>query len=247
VPDNAEILQATLAAVCPDDEAADEFALDFYVTLFAANPGTVRMMFPPSMAAQRTKLVRAIADVVANTHDLEAIRPALEAMGRGHRRFGTRTPHYDAVEAALLETLAQHLGERWTDEVRDAWVEAYTVVATAMVEAAEAADVAGEPRWVDAEVVSVHRDHEGDVATVTVRADGPYLDGQVLSVTPKGQPGGWVDVTPTWTEEGLLSLHFSPLADHPSTLTLAHLEPGASVRLAPPEPTEPASDQEDTP
>jgi len=46
-------------------------------------------------------------------------------------------PEYFAlVEAALLWSLAQELGERWTPEVAAAWRAAYTLVAATMQAAA---------------------------------------------------------------------------------------------------------------
>ena len=44
--------------------------------------------------------------------------------------------HYDTVAAALLWTLGAGLGDAFTDDVEAAWTEAYTILATAMKEAA---------------------------------------------------------------------------------------------------------------
>jgi hemoglobin-like flavoprotein len=43
--------------------------------------------------------------------------------------------HYDTVGAALLWTLEQGLGAAFTAEVREAWTETYTILATVMRQA----------------------------------------------------------------------------------------------------------------
>jgi hemoglobin-like flavoprotein len=40
------------------------------------------------------------------------------------------------VGAALLDTFALHLGEAWTPEVKEAWVEAYGAISSLMLEGA---------------------------------------------------------------------------------------------------------------
>jgi hemoglobin-like flavoprotein len=49
----------------------------------------------------------------------------------------SRAAHYATVGAALLWTLGEGLGERFTPEVQAAWTSAYTVLADTMRTAAE--------------------------------------------------------------------------------------------------------------
>lgn len=63
----------------------------------------------------------------------------MRALGARHAGYGVRDEHYDTVGAALLWTLGQGLGETFTDDVRDAWTSAYTLLATTMKDAAEEA------------------------------------------------------------------------------------------------------------
>lgn len=44
--------------------------------------------------------------------------------------------HYDTVATALVRTLGQGLGEAFTPQVKDAWVETYGVLAKTMKDAA---------------------------------------------------------------------------------------------------------------
>src|SRR4051794_14873789 len=131
----------------------DEAPLYFYSHLFLRHPET-RAMFPVSMAHQRDRLFSALGDVVARVDDLDALVPILQALGRDHRKFGTLAAHYPAVGASLLATL-EHFDDEWSPELAKSWSEAYDVVATVMIEAAE--EAAGQPAWWDADVVAHDR------------------------------------------------------------------------------------------
>jgi hemoglobin-like flavoprotein len=71
----------------------------------------------------------------------------LQALGRRHHGYGAEPAHYEAVGEVLLDSLAHIAGDAWTDEARQAWTDAYAVVADVMIGAAlapfsEAADEA---------------------------------------------------------------------------------------------------------
>ena len=64
--------------------------------------------------------------------NLDIVGPFLVRLGARHVRYGVRHEHFDVVGEALLWTLEQGLGERFTPAVRDAWVAAWDVIAGAM-------------------------------------------------------------------------------------------------------------------
>ena len=92
----------------------------------------------PSLATH----VQTLSVVVRSLDRLEQIVPAVQALGRRHAGYGVRASHYDTVGQALLWTLGQGLGDGFTLELRDAWTEAYTVLATVMIEASEVHEAA---------------------------------------------------------------------------------------------------------
>lgn len=127
------LVQASFAKVVP---VAEALSRDFYDILFRDNPGT-RQLFPEDMRAQREKLISTLAMVIRGLRDFDAIRSDVAALGKRHVGYGAVAPHYEAVGAALIEALAQHLGEAWTPETADAWMRIYFVLAGTMLEAAE--------------------------------------------------------------------------------------------------------------
>ena len=132
-PEQIFLIQGSWAQVEP---IADTAARLFYGRLFELAP-SVRPLFRGDMDEQGRKLMKMIAVVVQGLPKLERIVPAVQALGRRHAGYGVRAAHYDLVGAALLWTLAQGLGDAFTDDVRDAWAGAYGTLAAVMIAAAE--------------------------------------------------------------------------------------------------------------
>jgi len=120
-------------AVAP---VADQAAAIFYDTLFALNPSVKPMFATSDMTEQGKKLMQMLAVVVKGLDRLETILPAVEALGRRHGGYGVEDRHYDDVGAALIATLGGALGTAFTAAHRDAWIEAYGLLASVMKQAA---------------------------------------------------------------------------------------------------------------
>jgi hemoglobin-like flavoprotein len=56
----------------------------------------------------------------------------VSALGRQHLHYGVKEADYKTVGAALLWTIEQGLGDAFTPGVREAWGQAYLLVATLM-------------------------------------------------------------------------------------------------------------------
>jgi nitric oxide dioxygenase len=93
------------------------------------------------MAEQGRKLMTTLKVVVNGLTRLEALVPAVEALGRRHAGYGIKDEHYHTVAQALLWTLEQGLGEAFTAEVRTAWVAAYTILSEVMIATAATVEV----------------------------------------------------------------------------------------------------------
>lgn len=109
----------------------------FYLRLFELDP-SLRRMFPSELRDQGRKLVAMISVAVNGLARLETLAPVIEALGRRHAGYGVKDQHYATVAEALLWTLQQGLGARFTAEVREAWTTAYGLLARTMQQAARA-------------------------------------------------------------------------------------------------------------
>ena len=133
-PNDIDLIDESFAHVLPIRAQAAQL---FYGRLFEIAP-EVRPMFKDDMAAQKDKLMTALATVIASLRNLETIVPTIEDLARRHVEYGVKPEHYQPVGAALLWTLEQGLGDGFTPDVREAWSKAYTVLSDTMIGAAYA-------------------------------------------------------------------------------------------------------------
>ncbi|GAA1575243.1 FAD-binding oxidoreductase [Kribbella sancticallisti] len=217
-------------------KSGDEVPLFFYSHLFLSHP-EVREMFPVSMAAQRDKLVGALGAVVSNAAQLDEVVPFLQQLGRDHRRFSVIAEHYSAVGASLLATLQHFLGASWTSELAADWAEAYGLVATVMVQAAE--ESAEEtPAWWPGEVLGVDR-RTMDVTIVQIRPEQPltYQPGQSVALEIPYRPRRWRYFSPANAprDDGSIELHIGLVpGGQVSGPAVRSLKKGDPVRLGAP-------------
>ena len=108
----------------------------FYERLFTLFPQVRAFFASTDMFEQRKKLLGALALVIQNLRKPEVLTSALKGLGQRHVAYGVRPEHYPTVGAVLLETFADFLGERWTQEYHDAWAQAYEAVSAIMLEGA---------------------------------------------------------------------------------------------------------------
>jgi hemoglobin-like flavoprotein len=122
------LVQSSFREVLP---IADTAGLLLYERVFTLAPGT-RALFDDDIGPQAKRLMAAVKTAVDGLADLDVVGPFLVRLGARHRSYGVRTEHLDVGGEALLWTLEQGLGERFTPAVRDAWVAAWDVIAGAM-------------------------------------------------------------------------------------------------------------------
>jgi len=129
-----ELVQASFEMVRP---IADQASETFYQRLFEIAP-QYRSMFKHDMKKQGAMLMSTLGLAVGSLNNLEAILPAVRSLGQRHAGYGVTAEHYQPVAEAFLWTLEHYLGEDFTPELKDAWVEAYTTLAGVMIEASQA-------------------------------------------------------------------------------------------------------------
>ncbi len=116
---------------------ANAFASSFYENLFTAYPDAKPLFVTTDMAAQQKKLVASLVLVVENLREPEALSDTLKGLGARHVKYGALPEHYPLVGNALLMTFEQYLGNDWTPEVKQAWVDAYGAISTLMLAGAD--------------------------------------------------------------------------------------------------------------
>ncbi len=83
-----------------------------------------------------------ITTAVRGLSNLDEIVDAVQKLGVRHAGYGVKDEHYATVGQALIWTLDQGLGDAFTEEVEEAWVAVYTVLADTMKDAANSVEAA---------------------------------------------------------------------------------------------------------
>jgi hemoglobin-like flavoprotein len=136
-PNERVLVQQSFALVAPIAATA---AAQFYERLFVLDP-SLRPLFRGDLTTQGHHLMQTLAIAVGGLDNLASLVPAVQALGRRHAAYGVQDDHYTTVGEALLWTLEQGLGDRFTPAVRAAWTAAYQMLATTMREAAASASL----------------------------------------------------------------------------------------------------------
>ena len=136
-PDQIHLLRRSFAKVEPHSTVA---ALAFYRRLFELAP-QVRPLFKSDIESQSAKLMDMIGLAVSLTDRPASLEGDLRDLGARHLDYGTRDEHYTVVGAALLDMLAQVLGDDFTPATKAAWTEFYGFISTTMQQGAAAARV----------------------------------------------------------------------------------------------------------
>jgi hemoglobin-like flavoprotein len=127
-PQQVQLLRDSFARVA---QQADISALVFYRNLFTLAP-ELRAMFNTSIEIQGRKLMDSLRYTIATLEKPNELVPVLEGLGRRHVTYGTKDEHYAVVTQALLQMLAEVLGNDFTTATAAAWQEALQFVCAAM-------------------------------------------------------------------------------------------------------------------
>ena len=139
------LVQATFEEVRPNALATAEI---FYKRLFTLDP-SLRPLFKGDMVHQSRMLMAMLGAAVNGLTNLEALVPVVRQLGARHVNYGVEDAHYATVGSALIWTLGEGLGEKFTPAVRDAWTAAYGLLSSVMllgaIEARSAKEVSNVP------------------------------------------------------------------------------------------------------
>jgi len=103
----------------------------FYRRLFELAP-EVRPLFKRDIALQSQKLSEMLAWVLDHLEQPESLLPALRRLGARHATYGVQIDYYAPVGSALIWMFQHTLGNRFTLEMEEAWLDAFAFISTEM-------------------------------------------------------------------------------------------------------------------
>lgn len=107
----------------------------FYGRMFRENPEVAPLFNRSNQASgnQQRALAGAICAFAANVDQLEVLGAAVETIAQKHAALRILPEHYPIVGANLLASIREVLGAAATDEIIDAWAEAYGFLANILI------------------------------------------------------------------------------------------------------------------
>lgn len=120
----------------------------FYKNMFEAHPELLNIFNHANQAKgrQQTALANTVYAAAVHIDNLAAIIPVVKQIGQKHVSLGIKPEHYPIVGKHLLGAIKEVLGDAATDDIINAWAEAYGVIADAFIGIEEEMYVATESK-----------------------------------------------------------------------------------------------------
>ncbi|MBS4175031.1 NO-inducible flavohemoprotein [Bacillus sp. FJAT-49736] len=108
----------------------------FYKMMFAAHPELLNIFNHVNQAQgrQQTALANTVLAAAKYIDKLETIVPVVNQIAHKHRGLGIKPEHYPIVGEFLLKAIKEVMGDAATDEVINAWGEAYGTIAQVFID-----------------------------------------------------------------------------------------------------------------
>ncbi|WP_449540249.1 NO-inducible flavohemoprotein [Ferdinandcohnia sp. Marseille-Q9671] len=127
-----EIIKSTVPVL---EKHGKDITTRFYQVMFSNHPELLNIFNHANQrqGRQQTALANTVYAAAANIDNLGAILPVVKQIGQKHRALGIKPEHYPIVGENLLAAIKDVLGDAATDEIINAWGEAYGVIADAFI------------------------------------------------------------------------------------------------------------------
>jgi nitric oxide dioxygenase len=100
---------------------------EFYSRLFELAPDA-RTLFSGQIDLQAKKFADMLAWVIAHLEKPDQLCREMRELGARHSGYGVKVDHYAPVGSALIWMFQNALGNRFTPEMEEAWLEAYAFI-----------------------------------------------------------------------------------------------------------------------
>jgi hemoglobin-like flavoprotein len=115
-------------------------ANEFYRRLFELAP-EIRPMFSREIGLQAKKFSDMLAWVIANIDRPDELSSEMRALGARHSGYGVTIDQYAPIGSALMWMFQHTLGDRFTPDMEEAWLEFYAFISFEMERGAREAAI----------------------------------------------------------------------------------------------------------
>jgi nitric oxide dioxygenase len=128
----AEQLQLVLDSLTLVQPVADEIAKSFYKHLFEIAPST-KKLFTGDMDRQGAMLMTTLSLAVSGLSNMDEILPSVQALGERHFSYGVKPEYFQPACDSFIWALENHLGDKFTPALKEAWTIAFQSLTNAML------------------------------------------------------------------------------------------------------------------
>ncbi|MDQ0199724.1 NO-inducible flavohemoprotein [Neobacillus ginsengisoli] len=127
-----DIIKSTVPVL---EKHGEKITTRFYQLMFGNHPELLNIFNHANQkqGRQQKALAGTVYAAAMYIDNLEAILPVVNQIAHKHRSLGIKPEHYPIVGKHLLLAIKDVLGDGATDEIIDAWAQAYGVIADAFI------------------------------------------------------------------------------------------------------------------
>lgn len=128
-----EIVKQTVPVL---EQYGNEITKVFYQRMFEAHPELLNIFNKSNQkqGKQQTALAQTVLAAAKHIDHLEAIVPNVNQIAHKHRALQVKEEHYPIVGEFLLKAIKEVLGDAATDDIMNAWEEAYGEIAGVFIQ-----------------------------------------------------------------------------------------------------------------
>jgi hemoglobin-like flavoprotein len=130
---NWQAVRRTLEMVLP---LADTFAFMFYNRFFEQEPAA-RPLFKNDMSEQRQKIIKLLTFALRDLEQPRVIEAELRRLGQRHAPYQISRQQYEHMNEAIIWAFVKILGDKFTEEMCQAWRQALNAITDIMLTAAD--------------------------------------------------------------------------------------------------------------
>ncbi|QNF27038.1 NO-inducible flavohemoprotein [Metabacillus elymi] len=131
-PEKIAIIKSTVPVL---EKHGVEITTRFYQLLFESHPELLNVFNQANQkrGRQQTALANAVYAAASHIENLGEILDEVKLIAHKHRSLGIKPEQYPIVGENLLKAIKDVLGDAATDEIIDAWSDAYNMIADAFI------------------------------------------------------------------------------------------------------------------
>lgn len=210
-PKTISIVKATAPVVA---ENAEVLTKHFYQRMFRENPEVIPFFNQAHQneGRQQKALAAAICAYAANIDRLEVLGPAVELIAQKHASLKVKAAHYPIVGRNLLASIREVLGQAATEDIVEAWGEAYSFLAKIFIDREQSlyAEHVANGAWEDFKnFVVIKKERESELITSF------YLQAEDGSKLPHFRPGQYITVRCLSSDGRTTTMRNYSLSDKP--------------------------------